>query len=472
VIYPAPLLAHLAQEIVAGLSLKEQIVLACTPDIWLRPEQQISRSDWIYYGFICGRGYGKTLAVGHEINRRVEAGESRSIGLMAPTLPRVGEVQIQTLIDTAPPWFKPIKVGDAGCVWPNGARALGFSPEAPGRCRSENFDLSWATELVDWQPTTRKDAWNNFSTATRASRDARLIWDTTNKGQNELILMLLDLHDNDPKMYPIQRGAMFDNPMLTRKYLHSECRKYVPGTRAYNEEVLGLVYAEAPGALWAVEWIETHRRLEKPRAPELRLISIDPGLTGEKTSDKVGFVIGSRTSGHVYVEEDLSDHMTPDMYGDLAVRKCIDQRCAGVIIERNHVGDHAAFVITSAARNHQMQVRLLDKRDPFPAWTPGVIYVREVVAASSKITRAEAPASETKAGRVHVVGNLSELERQWTTFEPGSRKSPNQYDASVYLILELAQLGTEETNAAADLEVAAAAHKVLHERLSARARRI
>lgn len=472
----ATALAHVAPEFFASLTERELLVLAALPDLWLRPEQGIPRNDWTYYGFICGRGFGKTHAIAIEINRRVEAGEARAIGLMAPTLPRVDQVQIKTLIETAPPWFKPEPI-EGGCVWPNGVRALAFSPEAPGRPRSENFDLVWLTEIVDWQSTTRVEAFNNMTTACRVGR-AQVIWDTTNKGQNEVILSLLDLHDTDPAAYPIQRGAMFDNPLLGRKYLRGECSKYQPGTRAYNEEVLGLVYAESAGALWAKEWITDNRRHVTPLDPEIRLLAIDPGLTGDTTSDPVGMVIGcrSRVDRHVFIEEDLSAHMSPDMYGDLAVRKCIERKCSGVIIERNHLGDHAALAITSAARTHTMQVRILAKDDTFPAWTPGVIYLREVIAASSKTSRAAGPASETKAGRVHVVGKLPELEREWTTYEPGTKKSPNRYDASAYLIIELSGLAQkqDETDAAGDIAQAAAAHRELNKGLAAisRGRRI
>ena len=464
-ISPANALIHVAPDFIDSLTPRERLVLASMRDLWLRPEQHLTRSDWRYYGYICGRGYGKTHAIASEINRRVEAGEAQSIGLMAPTLLRVDQVQIKTLIETAPPWFKPVQC-ETGCVWPNGARAIAFSPEAPGRPRSENFDLVWLTEIVDWQATTRVEAFNNMTTACRVRR-AQVIWDTTNKGQNEVILSLLDLHDSDPATYPVQRGAMFDNPLLGQKYLRGECQKYTPGTRAYNEEVLGLVYGEAAGALWAREWIELSRRHVEPRDPEIRLVSIDPGLTGDKTSDPVGFIVGSRDrlDRHVYIEEDHTSNMSPDMYGDLAVRKCIDRRCTGVIIERNHLGEHAALAISSAARNHNMQVRLLPKGEAFPAFTPGVIYLREVIAASSKTSRAGGPASETKAGRVHVVGTLPGLELEWTTYEPGTRKSPNRFDASVYLILELSGLGDEPQDAAGDVAQAAAAHQILNQRL-------
>ena len=49
----------------------------------IRRDQQIPRDGWQYYGFICGRGYGKSHAIGCDINERVARGEVMNIGLMA-----------------------------------------------------------------------------------------------------------------------------------------------------------------------------------------------------------------------------------------------------------------------------------------------------------------------------------------------------------------------------------------------------
>jgi phage terminase large subunit-like protein len=472
VISLATAIAHVGGlDFVEALTERERLVLACMGDIWLRPDQRIPAGPWVRYGFICGRGFGKTHGIGTEVNRRVECGEARSIGLMAPTLPRVQQVQVKQLISSAPPWFKPVAT-EAGCRWPNGVEAIGFTPEAPGRCRSENFDLSWATELVDWQASTRVEAFNNFTTATRVKRggrEAQLLWDTTSRGNNDVIQSLLDEHDADPDTYRIQRGSMFDNPVLSAAYLRSEIRKYPPGTRAHGEEVLGLVYGESAGALWHQQWITDHRRFVRPENPEAVLLAIDPGLTGDKTSDVVGMVLGARgRDGHVYWYQDLSKHMSPDMYGDLAIRTCLAEHAAGIVIERNHLGEHAVLALSSAARTHSIQIRLLprDGSEPFPAYTPGVLYVREVIAASSKASRAGGPANETKAGRVHVVGTMPDLERELTTYEPGASRSPNRFDAAVYLTNELAGLAREETNAAANVSNAAAAHTILKNELA------
>jgi phage terminase large subunit-like protein len=453
-IFPGLALAHLEPDFLATLTTAELAVLPYMYDVWMRPEQRIPSHDWRSLGFICGRGFGKSMSVGVEINRRVKAGEVKSLALQAPNEDRVDEVQIEFLIATSPPWFRAERY-NGSIVWPNGVSAEVFTPEAPGRSRSGNFDLSWMCEIVDWQESTRKEAFDNLTTATRVGR-AQYIWDTTSKGQNDVIQHLLAMNALDPRAYPIVRGTTFDNPLLTRKYLQDEAGKY--SGRQLEEELLGRTYNESAGALWKQEWIDAHRVAEALTNPELRLAAIDPGLSKKDGSDECGFIVGSRRrgDGHSVIEEDHTARMAPEEWGDLAVAQHLDNGAAGCVVERNHLGDNATFVIRSRAKERTwngkpVTVHVLDEKDKaFPARTPGRIYVREVVAASSKTTRAGAPAAETEAGRVHVVGKLPKLEKQWVTFEPGSRKSPNNYDAAAYLIIELQGLGESPKPAPSD----------------------
>lgn len=445
-------MAAVPAEALESFSDLELLVLRYAHDLWMRPEQRIPRYDWHYFGFICGRGWGKTEAIGCEINRRVECGEARHIGLMAPNDDRVDEVQFTTLIETSKPWFRPERYR-RGLRWPNGVTAIGFTPLAPGRPRSENLDLTWLTEIVDWNESSRVEAFNNITTATRLGR-SQVIWDTTAKGRNDVIMFLENLNGINARMYPIQRGSMFDNPMLTGKYLRTELRKYTGRRR--EEEIEGKSFRESEGALWAQDWIDRHRVTERPANPAITLVSVDPALSAGPDSDPFGIVIGSRgRDGHAYVFEDLSAKYTPDQWGSIVVQKCLEYQAAGVIIERNHAGDNPTFVVRACARDvdPDITVRVLRRDEPFPYYTPKMIYVRELVSANPKTTRAAGPAAQTKAGKVHVVGTFDDLERQWTTYVPGLSKSPNNYDAAAQLLSELLELGEERTGQSAQTNV-------------------
>jgi phage terminase large subunit-like protein len=481
---PAYALAHCGADFIYTLTDAERFVMPHLLEVWLRPEQWFPPNAWRSVGFICGRGWGKTYTIAAFINREVEAGRIKSIGLMAPNTDRVDEVQIENLINAAAPWFRPRRT-DGTIEWPNGVRAEVFTPEAPGRPRSSNLDFAWLCELVDWSPSTRVEAFDNITTAVRVGL-ARFVWDTTSKGKNELILSLEAAHRADPDACRIQRGTTFQNPMFSRQYLAAECRKY--RGRKYDEEILGRVFAEAAGALWDQDTIDNNRRPARPERPLLTLVAVDPAMSSDSSADEFGIVIGDRGSdGHSYVHTDESGHYTPEEWGQIAVDWCVGGNtkaphrggAAGVIVERNHSGDNPSFVIRATARERGVEVITLDaKTKDFPSRRAGVIYVREVVARSSKGARASGPATEYSLGRGHIVGDgMPELEAQMVTFVPGGGgKSPNRYDAHAYLVTELAGLEHDQPGGRAkeDARTAAIVQKEIGERLleAARGRRI
>jgi hypothetical protein len=89
-----------------SLSPAARLALPYHADFWLRPEQRVPANAWRFCGFICGRGWGKSWAIAVELNRRVQAGEAKTIALVGPTEPRAREVMVEWLIKTSPPWFK------------------------------------------------------------------------------------------------------------------------------------------------------------------------------------------------------------------------------------------------------------------------------------------------------------------------------------------------------------------------------
>ena len=478
-ISPASALAHCEPDFLDSLSDVELLALANDPDCWLRPEQQIPRATdddrggWSYYGFICGRGYGKTYAIATYINRCVEDGLASKIGLMAPTDDRVDEVQITALIDTAPPWFKPERY-NGGLRWPNGAIAYAFSAEAPMGPRGAGggeLHLSWLTEIVAWQRTTRLEAFSNITTATRQGL-AQVLWDTTSKGKNDVIQLLVKMSEESPDLFRLQRGEMFDNPQLGETYLRTECKKAPPGTRKHDEEIRGLVFDEAEGATWKQAWISDNRRPRPPTDPIIRLVSCDPAISTAPGTDDTGIHVGSADEfGDVYVEKDLSGRHEPDTWCALLVEECASNNAAGIVIERNRGADVNIALIRVHAQRRGFELVLLKGPEyedkPFPRRRPGVIFVREMWAATSKQSRAVAPASYGKDGRVHHVGEFAATEEELTTWVPGAGESPNKLDSHSYLVAELAGLNVAESRErpAANAAEAARAHDLLREAL-------
>lgn len=437
------------------LSDVEALVLAYAHNVWLRPEQRIPEDDWYFYIFICGRRWGKTLAIAVFINDQVFTGKSKRIALMAPTDGRVEEVQIRALIEAAPPWFKPVRYL-GGLKWPNGVTAVSFTPEKPGRTRSENIDLAWLCEIVDWNPNTRMAAFESITTAASAvgKSELRVICDTTSRGANDVIEKLISMHESNPQMYRLMRGTTFDNILLPKKFIATELRKYPIGSRKYREEIMGEVFTESAGALWKQAWIDINRRLVAPTDPAIVLITVDPAGSARKDADETGIVVSCLDrGGDVHILEDLSGHHSPAQYVDISLDQCVERRASGILFEQNKYGAHTLDLIKSHAATRGLQIRPLDKDKPFPAHTPGVVYVREIRATTSKLERGHGPAAEYQAGRVHHVGHFSDLESELTTFEGGS-VSPNRYDAAVWAVIELRNLMRESPAATAEADMA------------------
>jgi phage terminase large subunit-like protein len=454
----------------------EALAAAFDLSLWLRPEQRVPPGRWRSFGVVAGRGWGKTLGFGVEINRRVEAGELRppsssndGIALMAPTEDRVRDVQVKAIIETSPPWFRAVEYR-GGVLWPNGVRAFPFTPVSPGLTRSGNFELAWLTEIVNWPANTRVEAYNNVTTATRVGARPQVLWDTTSRGKNEIILRLLADHEHDPEAHRLTRGTMFDNPHFSAEYMRAEIRKYGPGTREYDEEILGLVFSEASGALWHQAWIDDHRLVTAPADLGLIILGLDPAISTHEDSDVTGIVAaGLNARDHIAVLDDLSAKLKPEDWADIVCDWHANRGASGCVIERNRGGDTLVSVLRARAKDRGLRIELLTPEAPFPRRTAGRVYVREVVGASAKEARASGPSVLYSQGRVHHVGVLASLEREQTTWVPGStRASPNRIDALSYAVLELG--GLIRDAAPVDLEGAAVIARSLATRLAGRGR--
>jgi phage terminase large subunit-like protein len=434
-------------------------IISSCPELWLRPEQRIPKGSWRSCGYLTGRGWGKTYGIAGEINRRVVAREVSEIVLVGPTLPRVREVQAAELVAASPIWC-PAETYRDGVRWANGVVAEGASAEVERPSSGSNYELAWLTEIVRWPESTRVKAYRDITTATRAGRTPQYFWDTTSSGKNEVILSLLEQHEKDPRTHLLTRGTMFDNPILPEQYVRDEIAKYVRGTRAYDEEILGLAFAEAERALWRDDWIYPYRVSSWPDNPPIVVLGLDPALSGDPTADEVGLAKAAHVNGHIFLT-DLSDRMSPEDYARAVVREC-QRDASGVIVERNHVGQHARDLIRVHARQAGLRVELLpDAKRSFPPRRQGTIFVREIVSRAEKGVRAAPVAALYAAGKVHHVGTLARLELEQTTWEPGTRRSPNRLDAAVFAIGELGDVSREKRNPRGAVK---AAHKALRRR--------
>lgn len=189
--------------------------------------------------------------------------------------------------------------------------------------------------------------------------------------------------------------------------------------------------SEVNGALWALE----DRRapdgktmpgldsLRVSEAPELQriVVSVDPsGTRGDGGGDDIGIIVaGLGMDGHGYVIHDGTCQMSPEGWGRRAVDLYHRFGANRIVGERNYGGDMVRFTVATA-----------DKNAAF----------KEVVASRGKAVRAEPISALYEQGRVHHVGDLSDLEDQMCNFTAAGyvgEGSPDRADALVWALTEL-----------------------------------
>jgi hypothetical protein len=134
-----------------------------------RESQRPPEGDWLTWGYIAGRGSGKTRAGAEWIQDRVDSGKMRVGALIAPNLDDVRTIMIQGpsgLAAVAAPWNRPrFESSKHQVTWPNGAIAHCLSGEIEDGPRGMNLDTIWADELACWERP--EGVWSNAMLALR-----------------------------------------------------------------------------------------------------------------------------------------------------------------------------------------------------------------------------------------------------------------------------------------------------------------
>jgi len=218
----------------------------------------------------------------------------------------------------------------------------------------------------------------------------------------------------DPNTIAI-RGSTFENKEnLSQKYFDYVIAPYI-GTRLGDQEIKGKILEDNPDALWTRKIIEDNRR---NKAPELIrvAVAVDPQATDNIMSSETGIIGGGLGEDkHVYVLEDATKKGSPDEWGRAAVTAYNKLKADRITGEVNNGGDMVEYVIKSIEPN---------------------ISYKSVRATRGKYLRAEPVSALYEQGRIHHVGNFSELEDQQCEWVPGE-KSPDRLDALVWLVYEL-----------------------------------
>lgn len=434
--------------ILEQLTVQERAFLARRWEFWARPKQRApTDSRWRSWGFLSGRGFGKTRAVAEYVLGEMQAGRAMRVGLCAQDESNCIALQIlgnSGLVTLSPPWYKGEWVPSRGTVeFPNGAIAYQYTPEDPGheKIRGPEHHLFWCTEFQSWPAPTREEALANIRLGTRLGY-SRIVWDATPKKRHPIIRDLLADATAYPDEHRVVFGSTYENAANLGSGAVTELDRKYRGTAKGREELLGIFSDSAEGALFSPAWIEPHRVWDTA-LPKMtyRVVSVDPAVTSRAGSDNTGIVMaGLGVDGRAYVLENRTGPHPVSRWGEIVVDLYLRHDCSFVIAETNKGGDLVIQNLRALAKERGISVVEIKKGDR-PPRVKGVLYVMPVYAQGSKEDRAEAVATVYEAGHVsHVRGHgVEALEETMTSWEPtsGAKYSPGDLDANVHAIAEL-----------------------------------
>jgi hypothetical protein len=201
-----------------------------------RSTQRPPAGDWRVWGYVAGRGAGKTRAGAAWVQRRVEDGALKLGCLIAPTTADIRDVMVEGpsgLLAIAPPWALPrFEPSKRRVTWPNGARAVCLSGEEPERARGLNVDTLWADELACWQRA--QSTWDLSMLALRAGTNPQALITTTPRRVAVLRRILAEastVQTTDttyanqahlPREFINQIVGLYENTRLGRQEIYAE----------------------------------------------------------------------------------------------------------------------------------------------------------------------------------------------------------------------------------------------------------
>lgn len=415
------------EEFLDGLSANALCALPWLFEFWAMAHQLPPPGDWKTWVILGGRGAGKTRAGSEWIRAQVEGagpgdpGRCRRVALVAETIDQAREVMVfgeSGILACSPPDRRPDwQATRRQLVWPNGAVAQVFSAHDPESLRGPQFDCAWADELAKWKKA--EEAWSMLQFGLRLGENPRQCVTTTPRN----VAVLKDLLGRESTVVT-SAPTEANRANLAASFLE-EVRARYAGTRLGRQELDGVLFEEAEGALWTAARIEAGR-VETAPALDRIVVAIDPPVTGHDGSDECGIVVagvvmkGPPRDWEAWVLEDASvTAASPLAWAQAAVAARDRHGADRLVAEVNQGGDLVRTVLNQ-----------IDPLLPF----------RAVRAQIGKAARAEPVAALYEQGRVHHLRGLGALEDQMcrmTLRGYDGKGSPDRVDALVWALTEL-----------------------------------
>lgn len=364
-----------------------------------RPEQKLPEGEWWGWLILAGRGFGKTRTGAEAVRKLVQMGYRR-ICLLSATIQEGKRVMIEGesgLLTVCAADKVRYHCSRGSLVWPNGAEAQIFTAENPDSMRGPQFDLAWIDEFMKFDKP--QQVWDQLMMTLRIGNPRIIITSTPRP-----IPILKELMQN--KDIIVTRGTTLDNKdNLPKVFLDNVLNQYKQ-TPFAKQEIYGEV-AEESFSLWSKSNI---RYFEEIPSLERVIISVDPAVSCNTSSDETGIIVIGKYKENYYIIDDLSMKGSAIEWTQQIVRAYYMHKADAVVIETNQGGD--------------LNKSLLLQIDPR-------INVQEVRASKSKYIRAQTASILYLQGFVFHKKDLFELEYQMLNFEH-LPNSPDRVDALVW----------------------------------------
>lgn len=201
------------------------------------------------------------------------------------------------------------------------------------------------------------------------------------------------------------------------------------GPDSYELESQHNIDADNPLALLTTEIMNATRRSEYPDLVQVA-VGVDP--SGGAGACGVVAVGKAKLGGewHGFTIDNRSTELgTPSsQWAENALWCYYANKADVIVVETNFGGDMVKGNIRNAVIRDADGKILLDGK---------TVPIVEVTASRGKEVRAQPVATLYQLGRMHHVGHYPTLQRKWTSWEPGTKPSPDELDAEVWAVTYL-----------------------------------
>ncbi len=372
---------------------------------------------WEVWLILAGRGFGKTRAGAEWVWAMARAFPGARIALVGGSLDEVRGVMVEGesgIIACARHGeglrWRPAR---GELVFPSGARAFAYSGAHPAKLRGPQHHFAWADELAKW--ARAKGSWDNLRLGMRLGEAPRIVVTTTPAPGATLRRI------EAAKATAVTRGRTWQNPHLPSRFVAAMIAEH-GGTRLGRQELEGLLFDDAAGALWTRELVERCRvpPWDPVETGALRriVVGVDP-----PASDGVCGIVacGQGADGIAYVLGDYSLSGSPQGWARRVAWAAQAWRADRVIAEANNGGEMVRQTLLGAEAN---------------------LPVTLVNASRGKSARAEPIMVRFENGKAKFAGCFPALEDELCGLIAGGGyegpgASPDRADAMVWAMTEL-----------------------------------